>query len=169
MIKILREAIDTLKLRIKFNLNLIHSNEEKIKELLDEPVTEIRSEKLKNRFNYNKRLLQENSDSVKLQKELNIYLENYLNNSEIILDTNKSIKSSIQENDVKNDVASISKEDYFHLTIGGAIEFNKQHPYFKDESFLNDLLAYFTETEEYEKCSLIVNLKKEHSDHKSFK
>jgi len=169
MIKILREAIDTLKLRIRFNLNLIHNNEEKIKELLDEPVTEIRSEKLKNRFNYNKRLLQENTDSIKLQKQLRTYLENYLNNSEIFFEKSNPIKSLDHKNDDKKDVDAISKEDYFDLTINGAVEFDKQHPYFNDDTFLNDLLTYFTETEEYEKCSLLINLKKINSDHKSFK
>ncbi len=169
MIKFLRETIDALKLRIQSNLSLIHNNEHKIKELLKEPVTEIRSEKLNKRFDFNKILLQENTDSIKLQKELNSYLEKYLSNSEIILETNKPVKPSLQENGVKNDISDISKEDYFDLTVGGSVEFNKQHPYFNDESFLNDLLEYFTETEEYEKCSLLVNLKKEHSKHKSVK
>lgn len=163
MTKILREAIDTLKLRIKTNLSLIHNNEHKIREILDEPVTEIRSEKLKSRFSYNKRLLQENMDSIKLQKELNSYLENYLKNSEIIVENNKTVKSSLQENSNKDEVENVSKEDYFDLTINGAIEFDNRHPYFNDEIFLNKLLEYFTETEEFEKCSLIVDLKKEHS------
>jgi hypothetical protein len=166
MIKILREAIDTLKLRIKANLSLIHNNEHKIREILDEPVTEIRSEKLNSRFSYNKRLLQENTDSIKLQKELNSYLENYLKNSEIIFENNKTVKSSLQENGTKDEIRNISKEDYFDLTANGAIEFDNRHPYFKDETFLNDLLKYFTDTEEYEKCSLLVNLKKEHSTQK---
>jgi hypothetical protein len=159
MIKIIREAIDTLKLRIKANLTLIHNNEQKIREILNEPVTEKRSEKLRVRFSYNRKLLQENTDSINLQKDLNAYLENYLQNSEIIVENNKTTKSSLQEEDVQ----SISKEDYFNLTINNVIEFDNQHPYFTDETFLNDLLNYFTETEEYEKCSLLVNLKKEHS------
>ena len=162
MIKILREAIDALKLRIQANLSLIHNNEQKIREILDEPVTKIRSDKLKKRFNYNKRLLLENTDSIKLQKELNSYLENYLKNSEIIIKSNKTVKSSFQEDGTKDEIRNINKEDYFDLTINGAIEFNNQHPYFKDETFLNDLLEYFTETEEYEKCSSLISLKKEH-------
>ncbi len=160
MIKQLREAIDTLKLRIQTNLSLIHNNEHKIKDLLKEPVTESRSEKLNKRFDYNKNLLQENSDSIKLQKELNSYLEKYLSNSEFILESNKPL---VHENVVNNDIRNISKDDYFDLTVSGAVEFNKQHPYFNDEVFLNDLLEYFTESEEYEKCSLLINLKKEHS------
>jgi hypothetical protein len=164
MIKFLRETVDALKFRIQSNLSLIHNNEHKIKELLKEPVTELRSEKLNKRFNYNKKLLQENTDSIKLQKEIDSYLEKYLGNSEIILDINKPIKSSLQENGIKNDISEISKDDYFDLTINGAVEFDKQHPYFNDGIFLNDLLEYFTETEEYEKCSLLINLKKEHSN-----
>ena len=159
MIKIIREAIDALKLRIKMNLNLIHNNESKIREILNEPVTEKRSEKLNIRFAYNRKLLQENTNSIKLQKELNAYLEKYIQNSEIIVENNKTTKSTPQDDIVKN----ISKEDYFDLTINNAIEFDNQHPYFRDEAFLNDLLNYFTETEEYEKCSLLINLKKEHS------
>jgi hypothetical protein len=163
MIKFLREAIDALNLRIESNLRLIHNNERKIKEILKEPVTEQRSEKLNKRFDYNKRLLQENTDSMKLQKELKTYLEKYLSNSETILDINKPVHSSLQENGIKNDFKNLSKDAYFDLTISGAVKFDKQHPYFKDESFLNDLLKHFTETEEYEKCSSLINIKKEHS------
>ena len=162
-VKILRETIESLKLRIKFNLGLIHSNEEKIKEILKEPVSELRSKKLGYRFNFNKKLLQENTDGIKLQKELLSYLENYHNNTEVYSEKSNEVDQSAETNTIKNEINKLSKEDYFDLTINDAINFDIRHPYFKDELFVNDLLKHFTQTEDYEKCSLLLNLKKSHS------
>ncbi|MBU8892368.1 MAG: hypothetical protein KOO66_06290 [Bacteroidales bacterium] len=159
MIKLFRETIESLKSRIKFNLSLIHSNEEKIKEILKEPVSDLRSKKLSYRFNFNKRLLHENADGIKLQKELSGYIENYHSKTELFSEISSTLNQSVEKDSIKNEVNEISKEDYFDLTINGAVNFDILHPYFKDESFTNDLLEYFTKTEDYEKCTELVNIK----------
>ncbi|MDA3779059.1 MAG: hypothetical protein PF487_02315, partial [Bacteroidales bacterium] len=51
-----------------------------------------------------------------------------------------------------------SKDEYYIMTINDDIEFNNKHPYFSDNDFRKELLDYYIECEEYEKCKQIVNI-----------
>ncbi len=50
MIEDLKKSVEILKQRVRFNLDLIHQYEKEVKEILKEPVSEERSEKLNIRF-----------------------------------------------------------------------------------------------------------------------
>jgi len=159
MVENLKKTIEALKHRIRYNLDLIQSNEKRIRELLKEPVSEERSEKLNKRFNINNKMIKENDEAIKLQRNIITYLENYadeLTHFPEAIEVEKS-KKSIQV----NTKVEINREDYFDLTVSKALDFNKNHPYFKDKSFARDLLNHFIEIEDYEMCARINNFQEE--------
>jgi len=158
MVENLKSSIEILKQRVLFNLDLITQNETKIKEILKEPVSEIRSKKLNKRFNFNKKMLKENNDALKLQKDMIKFIESYHNEIDEYPEIRDAKRKSSNKTIPENQIVDIKKEDYLDLTINGAIDFDKQHPYFKDEDFFNELLSYFTEIEDYEMCSKLTNL-----------
>lgn len=160
MIEKLKNSIEVLKQRVRFNLDLIHQYEVEVKEILKEPVSEDRSKKLSSRFHFSKKILNENADAIKLQKEIMNYLENYHNDIfdfSQLTDSNRNTYNSVEQ---ENEIVEISKDDYYKLTIKGEILFDIHHPYFNDEAFLNKLLSYFISVENYEMCSQIVELDK---------
>ncbi|MFC2096204.1 hypothetical protein ACFLQ3_00725 [Bacteroidota bacterium] len=157
MMESLKNSVEILKNRIRANLELIHQNELRIKKILKEPVSEIRSKKLDRKFNVNKKILNENKDALKLQREVMKFIETYQNNFndfiELLESSNDYSKAIISE----ENTTSISRDDYIELTIKGAVKFDNKHPYYNDESFLNDLLSYFISIEDYEMCSRLAN------------
>ncbi|MFC2152483.1 hypothetical protein ACFLSE_08150 [Bacteroidota bacterium] len=160
MLEKLKNTVDILKQQIRSNLDLIHENETKIKEILKEPVSEIRAERLNRRFNFNKKIFQENNDTLRLQKEIINYLETYQNNiSDTFEITEKKVDSDHNSYHKKVKI-ELKKEDYFELTITGAMEFDAHHPYLNDEEFLNNLLTFYINQEDYEMCARLTNLDK---------
>ena len=132
MVENLKNTVEMLKQRIKFNLNLIHEIELEIKEILKEPVSKERSEKLDRRFNINKQIIKENNEAIKLQKSIIEFLKSYH-------DELSQFPETIEvENPKKTNALSkkieLKREDYFELTVNKDIEYDNQHPYFKDES-----------------------------------
>lgn len=160
MIEALKNSVAILKERVRHNLDLIHQNECMIKEILKEPVSKLRSDKLKYRFDISKKMLKENNDAIKLQREINNYLENYHNDIIEFVKKLEDYQISESSNEIDNEILEVSKEDYFDLTVSGEIGFDSHHPYFNDEDFLNDLLSYFISVENYEMCSRLVDLDK---------
>lgn len=157
MIEILKNSVDILKKRTRYNLDLLHQNENSIKETLKEPVSEKRSEKLNQQFFLSKKILAENNEMVKLQKDIKNYLEIYHND---IIEFSQGIDLDNKSTELGNEIFEISKEDYFDLTIKGEIIFDTHHPYYNDETFFKGLLAHFISIENYEMCSLLVELDK---------
>jgi len=160
MLTNLKEAIEALKQRIRFNLTLAQEVEEEIKEILKEPVSTQRSKKLNERFIKNKKLMSENEDSLNLQRSIINYLEKHHDElsqfPEIIEYKSNKGKNTLE---VSTKI-EIKREDYFELTINKSIEFDNLHPYFKDESFANDLISYFIEIEDYEMCARLSKITK---------
>ena len=170
MMEQLRQTIELLKKRVQHNLNVIHKNEKLVREILKEPVSLNRSERLDEKYDLNKKMLEENNDSIKIQlsvikfldkynKELEEYIENIEVEHHIQIE---KIKQSESKGKDSSEIEEISKEDYFDLTIQKRVDFNEQHPYFNDEDFFNELMKYFSDTEDYEMClKLIANHKKD--------
>ena len=48
--------------------------------------------------------------------------------------------------------------DCFRLTVNKSIEFNENHPYFKDNIFLSELIAEFEIREDFEACAALSSL-----------
>ena len=157
MVENLKSTVEVLKQRIKFNLNLIHEIELEIKEILKEPVSRERSEKLDRRFNTNNQIIKENNEAIKLQKSIIEFLKSYH-------DELSQFPETIEVENPQKTIAlskkiELKREDYFELTVNKDIEYDNQHPYFKDESFTKDLICYFIEVEDYEMCAKLVSLK----------
>jgi hypothetical protein len=152
MFEVFKNNIDVLKKRVQFNLEIIAKNELRIKELLKEPVSEERARKLNDRFDFNKKLLEENKDALKIQKSLIDFMEKH----KIEMDDAFHLITNNEDTSLSTDV-DLEKEDYFDLTINGALDFDKQHPYYHDEMFIQDLMQYFTEVENYEMCSQLMS------------
>lgn len=157
MLKKLKYSVDILKKRVLDNLDLIHENESIIREILKEPVSKERSEKLNRQFSLSKNLLKENTDAIKLQKEINNYIENYY--IDLVEYSQKSeTEKRLQEKSKEKETFELSKDEYFDITIHGEIIFDSHHPYLKDEDFINRLLSHFISTENYEVCSQLLGL-----------
>jgi Rad3-related DNA helicase len=152
MFDIFRRNIEVLKKRVQFNLEIISKNENRIKELLKEPVSKERAKKLKEQFEFNKNLLDENRDALIIQKSLIDFMEKH----KLEMDDPPYLITNNEDASVGVDV-DIEKEDYFDLTINGALDFDKKHPYYHDEIFIQDLIQYFTEVENYEMCSRLMS------------
>ncbi len=157
MVENLKSTVEVLKQRVKFNLNLIRDIELEIKEILKEPVSKERSEKLDRRFYINKQIIKENNRAIKLQKSILEYLESYH-------DELSQFPETIEVENPKESIAlrkkiELKREDYFELTVNKDIEYDNHHPYFKDESFAKDLMSYFIEVEDYEMCAKLISLK----------
>lgn len=157
MVENLKSTVEVLKQRIKFNLNLIHEIELEIKEILKEPVSKERSEKLDRRFNINKQIIKENNEAIKLQKSIIEFLKSYHDELSQFPETIKV--ENPQKTIALSKKIELKREDYFELTVNKDIEYDDQHPYFKDESFAKDLISYFIEVEDYEMCAKLVSLK----------
>jgi len=153
MFEVFKNNIDVLKKRVQFNLEIIAKNELRIKELLNEPVSKERAKKLNERFDFNNNLLEENQDALKIQKSLIDFMEKH----KIDMDDTFHLISDYDDSIANVD---LEKEDYFDLTINGALDFDKRHPYYKDENFILELIKYFTEVENYEMCSKLVRGRK---------
>lgn len=163
MVENLRSSIEVLRQRVKYNLDLLHQNEKKIKEILKEPVSENRSEKLNKRFNSNKKVLKENNDAIMLQKEMLSFIENYYSDNNSLPKELNTPKKTSQKVKPENKRFEIKKEDYLDLTINGALDFDIYHPYFNDKNFFNELLNHFSEIEDYETCSKLTKLIKQNN------
>ncbi len=151
MKEFLNQTLNFLKERVQNNLTMIHKNEKIVREILKEPVSSSRSEKLNERYAINKRFLEENNDSIKLQLSIIQFLDKYRNQFD---DSINNLEESSSEDQEK--IVEMTSDDYFYLTINNGIEYNEKHPYFNDNHFFNNLLEYYTNEEKYEVCSKLI-------------
>ncbi|MDA3952250.1 MAG: hypothetical protein PF485_01290 [Bacteroidales bacterium] len=114
-------------------------------------------------FNSNKELLKENNDAILLQKEILLFIENYYNDTNKFPEGLTVDKNITQKVKLNNQIPKIKKEDYLDLTINGALDFDKKHPFFNDKDFFNELLNHYSEIEDYETCSKLTELIKENN------
>ena len=158
----LKKTIEFLKKRVQHNLKIIHANEKNVRNILQEPVSSSRSERLEEKFNINKRMLEENNDSIKIQLSIIRFLDKFSNELEDYIkkleteNEKNNIAQNIIEEKNDSDVENLSRDDYFELTINNSIEFDQKHPFFDDEEFFNQLLEYYSNIENYEMCSKLI-------------
>jgi hypothetical protein len=143
-------TIELLKQRIKENLDKINHNQAEIRRLLSQPVSVERTSCIDKNYAINKDLLSENNDWINLHRLLLNFLAKY----------NSSIQKEEKETSTFTPYSYIDENELFELTVHGKIAFDLQHPKFDDENFFNRLLKYFTEAEAYEKCTDLLNAKR---------
>lgn len=143
----IRKTIDMLREKVKGNLAQIQNNQKEIRELLKQQVSISRTEQLEKKYAINKSLLAENNDFINVQLTLTNFLEKY-EDTEFMGENNSTPSFS-------------NEEECFEHTINGLITYDLTHPYYSDEKFFNRLLKYYQQLENYEKCSELVNTKKQ--------
>jgi hypothetical protein len=147
MKEMMRRTIETLKEKVKENLMNIQNNQKEIRELLKEPVSNERSEKLEQRYALNKVLLAENNDFINVQLTLTNFIDKY-NNTDVF-----------EHAKVENKAVCLSESECFTKTVNGDLPYNHQHPLYNDENFFQKLLAHYQTVEDYETCSRLMNEK----------
>lgn len=183
----MNSLLETLRTRVKANLETIHENEKKIRQVLSEPLSSDRSEKLKSLLSFSREILLENNDNLLIQKQLCEFISKYKelpHYNEVLLalpnrmgnentedeqgdsqrvskflDEVKSINSQMGFEVEPDNLNSIEPYSLFSRTIQGEILFNSTHPMFKNEQFYNKLLNFHIAREEYEVCAKIKKAK----------
>ena len=179
----MNSLLETLRTRVKANLETIHENEKKIRQVLSEPLSTDRSEKLKSYFNFSREILLENSDNLLIQKQLREFISKYKElpqYNEVLLTLQNQMSNENAENEqdesqriskILDEVKSINRQmglsvepensnsdesqSLLSRTIQGEILFNSAHPMFYNEQFYNKLLNFHIAREEYEICAKI--------------
>lgn len=148
MKEMIRKTIEMLRERVKENLTQIQSNQKDIRNLLKQSVSNERTELLEEKYAINKALLAENNDFINVQLTLTNFLEKY-ESSDVLL------------GNIPKPIIFRDENECFELTVNNQIPFDHNHPYYKDEKFYGRLLNYYQQQEDYEKCSELVNTKKQ--------
>jgi len=158
----LKQAVEFLKRRVQYNLQIIRHNEQMVRNILKEPVSTERSEKLDEKLKMNKQIIQENQDSLKIQLSIIQFLDKYkqeLKGYSYIENITYELQQAEGTLNERTDEQELTREDYFHLTANKGIAFDRQHPYYSDREFLNDLMQHFIDVEDYEMCSKLNTVK----------
>ena len=150
----LQQIIDLMRKHVLKNLELIKTNESHIREVLTWAQSTERTRELNESYKYSKTLLSENNDYINLQ----VSIMNFINKYQNTLETGSTVK--VSENATFTQNKSLSRDDFFRLTIGSNIPYNSQHPYFNDEIFFRELLTYFEQNENYEMCAELLQARK---------
>lgn len=144
----IKNTIETLREKVKENLMQIQNNQKEIRELLKQPVSSKRTELLETKYTINKSLLAENNDFINIQLTLTNFVEKY-----------EKAGFLSEENNEKP--AFHNEDECFEHTINGYLMYDSSHPYYSNDQFFNRLIEYYKQLEDYEKCSQLVNTKKQ--------
>src|SRR6056297_495074 len=99
MITNLRQTNEYLKERVNNNLSIIRDNEKVIRDIIKEPFTKSREERLNKVKETNKKLLAENRDAIRLQLQIVQYLYDHrftLKKINILAGNDKDESNNIQ-------------------------------------------------------------------------
>jgi hypothetical protein len=118
--------------------------------MLSDPASSTRQKELELKYSLNQDLLKENEDFIKMQLEITGFLEKYGHLFQ---------KDEVSEYTGK-DFAENDKMNVFTQTISGMLKFDPQHPHYNNPKFFTELLKYYQEREDYEKCQELLKLKK---------
>mgnify|MGYP006299174561 FL=1 len=152
MIELLRKTLEALRKRTERNMEVIHQNNMIAQAMLEETLTDEQSEKIEARYQENKKLMKENSESIQLQYEITKFIENHFQNS----GQKKREALGAYQVSAEKEQDTHSKQQILELTIRGEIPFNNKHPFFRDEEFFSQLLRHYQRTEQYETCQALL-------------
>jgi hypothetical protein len=145
---LLKQLLHEMKERVVTNLEIIKKNEIEVKRLLAEPYSEDKNRFFQVSFSTNREILNDNLDYLELQLKIVGFMSKY-NQSELMKQSFASM--------LKKDPSNI---DFFNETVNGRFEFNEYHPYYRDEEFIDRLMAYYLEHERFEECENLTRIKK---------
>ncbi len=139
----LKNTLEELKLKILENLETIRLNDKVISLMMVTPQTTEKLNKLKEKFEENKELLNENVTILDAQFKI------------------VSMISKFKSSDDTQSVSNIQKNinELFNETITGKLNFDKKHPFYKDQEFINQLISHYSSNEQFEECNKLLDLK----------
>lgn len=152
MKNLIQQTVELLRAKVLKNLEIVRATESEVREIMKQPISNLRTKTLNGKYEISKRLLSENNDFINLQLTLLNFLNKYKESFE-------KEAEMLQINPVRVD-PNISKEECFKLTIEKKISFDHSHPFYNNEEFFNDLISHYQTVEDYESCAQLMALKK---------
>jgi hypothetical protein len=148
MQSLVNKILKILKSHVNQNNEEIQYNQDEINRLVSDLRGNISEKDIEYKNALNKEMLEENEDFIQMQLQISEFMEKYghLFPGEHILE---------EENSDNNEPLP-----YFRKTVDGELEFRPGHPQYNNIRFFNELLRYYEEREDYEKCDQLIRLKK---------
>lgn len=157
MQELIDKILKILKDHVRQNNLEIELNQDEIKRILSEDVSSSRgNDDLEYKKSINQELIHENDDFISLQLNLAEFMEKY--------------GHLISDPDINPDPDFVDQMDeenllpYFDQTVEGNLKFEPGHPQFNNTRFFNELLRYYQEKEDYEKCDELVKIKRSYNN-----
>lgn len=142
----LQITIEQLRFHVMKNLELVRENEREIKEMLKEPVTVARARVLSDKYDFSKKVLSENNDFINLQLSIINFIYKYKH----VWDA----ENEMDDNDIEN--ITLTRDECFQLTIESKMEYGPEHPFYYDDLFYENLMEFYQQEEDYEKCDELI-------------
>ena len=115
----------------------IEDNNRSIKSYLKSNTSEENNTEIQDLLKFNRYLLQKQNEKQVEKRNLESAFKSLL----------------LTEMDIEQDwIESERRMDCFRLTVNKSIDFNENHPYFNDQTFLAELIAEFESREDFEAC-----------------
>jgi hypothetical protein len=156
-------ALEILKLlqdMTRKNIKVMKSNNEEADKLSKEDnISSQHVVNLKYYYSKNKQLFKQNNLYIELHTRLLCFLKSLDDNYDVEI-TSDLTELIFQNNKLQDE---IDFDDCLNRTKMGLIEFNEQHPFFKDNKFLKELVKFYTVNEDYEKCISLMNRDQENN------
>jgi hypothetical protein len=150
MVDNITRTIEELRKRVKDNVNLINKNQDAIKQMLKHS----RSDEYAGQYDVynakNRDLLAQNNDLINVQLTLVNFLEKYKETA--ILKPELPLVDIYSITDI---------QEVFALTIKGIATFNESHPHYNNAGFIDKLIVYYENEEDYERCNELKKLKEQ--------
>lgn len=126
----LKKIVAILKNRVYTNIKTIESNDIKVKSILTEPVSELRTSRLKKWLDKNQELMEQNKELISLQLTILGCLSKY-----------------------ESEKNKLGAEDTLAMTIRNILPTDNRHSLSQDREFKNSLLEFYQNIEDYETCA----------------
>jgi hypothetical protein len=149
MENLINKILKILKEHVRQNNKEIQYNQEEINFLLSENSPSLNQKELDGKKDLNKDLLNENKDFIRMQFEITEFMEKY---------GHLFIENEGSEIEV-DDLHGNEKLNFFYQTISGKLKFDHMHPMYNNSEFFKELLDYYKEREDYEKCQELLLIK----------
>ncbi|QQS50282.1 MAG: hypothetical protein IPM71_11915 [Bacteroidota bacterium] len=148
MVETIIRAIEELKLKIRNNVEAITQNQNSIQAMLKHKMNEDYAGQFELISEQNRELLAQNNDLINVQLTLVNFLGKYKD-------------TAILRQDIPLvDIYSVTDEqEVFALTIKGKLSFNEDHPFYHSPNFLEKLIHFYMQKEEYEYCQQLNQIK----------
>ncbi len=141
MHQLIQQIIAKLKLRVRNNWDIISNHREMVKKMEKSGLTKFSNKDYREYIESVDRLTQENQDLEAILETLEDFYAKYHDTP--VIDEDKPII----------DIYSITDpEEVFQLTVRRVVPFDENHPFYKDLNFIEEMIEYHLQREEYERC-----------------